>query len=342
MPIVSRDAVPGCRDPPTYLPDPPEIPRRTCAGHAPARTVRHVGTRDEALTDLTSLISARTYVTGDREDVVPTCIAGLTLMRANRPTSVDASCYEPVICLILQGRKEIELGPRRVGAGRGQSIIVSHDLPVRTRIVEASPERPYLVAVVRLDVATLRSLADGIDDTDPVRLDNVALEVGTAGPDVVDTVRRLVGLIDHPADADVLAPLVLRELHYRLLQADHRTTLRRLLRRDSNASRIARAIARIREDLTVPLSVPELAQVATMSASTFHQHFKDVTATTPLQYQKSLRLLDARRRIRDEGQSVTEAAFGVGYQSSTQFSREYARMFGVAPREDRPRRAAAR
>ena len=105
---------------------------------------------------------------------------------------------------------------------------------------------------------------------------------------------------------------------------------------------IARAIARIREDLTVPLSVPELAQVATMSASTFHQHFKDVTATTPLQYQKSLRLLDARRRIRDEGQSVTEAAFGVGYQSSTQFSREYARMFGVAPREDRPRRAAAR
>ncbi len=154
--------------------------------------------------------------------------------------------------------------------------------------------------------------------------------------------RRLVALTDKPADADALAPLVLRELHYRLLQADHRTMLRRLLRRDSNASRIARAIARIRADLTAPLSVPELAQVATMSTSTFHHHFKDVTATTPLQYQKSLRLLEARRRIRDEGRTVTEAAFGVGYQSSTQFSREYARTFGVAPREDRLSRALAR
>jgi AraC-like DNA-binding protein len=278
----------------------------------------------------------------DVEAIVPTCIGDLTLMRADRPTPIDQTCYEPVICLILQGCKEIELGPRRVRAGRGESIIVSHDLPIRTRIVEASATRPYLVAVVRLDVATLRSLADGINDTEPDRHDQVALEVASADLEVVDAVRRLVALTDNPADADALAPLVLRELHYRLLQADHRTMLRRLQRRDSNASRIARAIARIRADLTAPLSVPELAQVATMSTSTFHHHFKDVTATTPLQYQKSLRLLEARRRIRDEGRTVTEAAFGVGYQSSTQFSREYARTFGVAPREDRPSRALVR
>jgi len=287
------------------------------------------------------MISVHTDVTTADETIVPTCITDLTLMRADRPTPIDHSCYEPVICLILQGSKELELGARRVRAGRGQSIIVSHDLPVRTRIVEASAARPYLVAVVRLDVATLRSLADGIDDTEPDSLDQVALEVNTAGPEIVDTVRRLVALTDHPADAAVLAPLVLRELHYRLLQADHRTMLRRLLRRDSNASRIAKAIAKIRDDLAEPLSVPELARVATMSASSFHQHFKEVTATTPLQYQKSLRLLEARRRIKHEGRTVTEAAFDVGYRSSTQFSREYARTFGIAPREDRPSRAMA-
>ena len=266
---------------------------------------------------------------------MPTCIDALTLMRAERPTAIDPTCYEPVICLILQGSKEIEFGPSRVRARRGQSIIVSHDLPIRTRIVEASAARPYLVAVVRLDVGTLRSLADEVEDTEPASLDRVALEVSKAGSEIVDAVRRLVALTETPADANVLAPLVLRELHYRLLQADRSTMLRQLLRRNSHASRIAKAIVKIRDDLAEPLSVSELARVATMSASTFHQHFKEVTATTPLQYQKSLRLLEARRRIRDEGRSVTEAAFEVGYHSSTQFSREYARTFGVAPRDDR-------
>jgi AraC-like DNA-binding protein len=300
-----------------------------------------VSTRDDALTDLATRIGALTDVTAEYGGIVPTCIEALTLMRAERPTPIDPTCYEPVICLILQGSKEIEFGPRRVRASRGQSIIVSHDLPIRTRIVEASAARPYLVAVVRLDGGTLRSLADGLEDTEPASLDRVALEVSTAGTEIVDTLRRLVELTDTPADANVLAPLVMRELHYRLLQADHRTVLRQLLRRNSHASRIAKAIAMIRDDLAEPLSVPELARVATMSASTFHQHFKEVTATTPLQYQKSLRLLEARRRIRDEGRSVTEAAFEVGYHSPTQFSREYARAFGVAPREDRASRLVA-
>ncbi len=314
---------------------------RSAANSRP-RTLRPVSSRDDALTDLATWITEHTNVTRDCEAILRTCIGDLTLMRADRPTPIGHTCYEPVICLILQGSKEIELGQRQVRARRGESIIVSHDLPIRTRIVEASAERPYLVAVVRLDVVTLRSLAEEIDDTEPDSLDQAALEVGTAAPEVVDTLRRLVALTDTPTDANVLAPLVLRELHYRLLQADHRALLRRLLRRDSNASRIAQAIARIRKDLAEPLSVPELARIATMSASTFHHHFKDVTATTPLQYQKSLRLLEARHRIRDEGRSVTQAAFDVGYQSSTQFSREYARTFGVTPREDRPSRAMAR
>lgn len=294
-----------------------------------------MSTRDDALTDLATRVGAHTDATAQYGEIVPTCIDGLTMMRADRPTSIDPTCYEPVICLILQGSKQIDFGARTVRARRGQSVIVSHDLPIRTRIVEASAARPYLVAVVRLDAATFRGLADEIDDTEPGSVDQVALEVRTAGTEIVDTLRRLVALTDAPADAKVLGPHVLRELHYRLLQADDSTMLRRLLYRDSHASRIAKAIAKIRDDLAEPLSVPELARVATMSASTFHQHFKEVTATTPLQYQKSLRLLEARRRIRDDGRSVTEAAFEVGYHSSTQFSREYARTFGVAPRDDR-------
>lgn len=300
-----------------------------------------MSTRDDALTDLAARISEHAAAATGNGGVVPTCIDSLTLMSVDRPTPIEATCYQPVICLILQGSKEIEFGPRRVRAGRGQSIIVSHDLPIRTRIVEASAARPYLVAVVRLEAATLRSLAEAVEDTAPASLDQVALEVSTAGLEILDAMRRLVALIDTPTDANVLAPLVLRELHYRLLQAEHSTMLRQLLRRDSHASRIARAIAKIRADLAEPLSVPELARVATMSASTFHQHFKEVTATTPLQYQKSLRLLEARRRIRDEGRSVTEAAFDVGYSSSTQFSREYSRAFGVAPRDDRASRLVA-
>src|SRR5450631_2902499 len=323
----------GSIDSPRDLPDPPTSPSPASTGQPRSRMLRHVSTRDDALTDLAMRVSAHTNAASEYGQIVPTCIDALTMMRADRPTEIDPTCYEPVICLILQGSKKIEFGSHTVRARRGQSIIVSHDLPIRTRIVEASAAQPYLVVVVRLDAATIRSLADGVEDTELASLDQVALEVRTASMEIVETLRRLVALIDTPADAKVLAPLVLRELHYRLLQAGHGTMLRQLLRRDSHASRIAKAIAKIRDDLAEPLSVSELARVATMSASTFHQHFKEVTATTPLQYQKSLRLLEARRRIRDEGRSVTEAAFEVGYNSSTQFSREYARTFGVAPRE---------
>ncbi len=333
---MSCSNAPRLCDAPEDLPDPPTFRSQGFCGRPPCAYAPLVGNRDAALTDLARRVRSHTGPKMVSGGIKHTCIDALTVMRVDRPTPIEATCYEPVICLILQGSKEIELGSRSVRAGRGHSIIVSHDLPIRSRIAEASVSRPYLVAVVRLDVGTLRGLADGIEDTSQASPGPVALEVSTASAEVVDTMRRLVALADTPADSDVLGPLVLKELHYRLLQADHSTMLRRLLRRDSQASRIAKAIARIRADLTEPLSIPELARVAAMSTSTFHQRFKQVTATTPLQYQKSLRLLEARRRIREDGGSVTETAFEVGYQSSTQFSREYHRTFGLSPREDRP------
>ena len=142
------------------------------------------------------------------------------------------------------------------------------------------------------------------------------------------------------ADAAVLAPLITREIHYRLLTADHGAALRRLVRRNGQAARISAAIAQIREDLAQPMSVPELARRVNMSTSTFHQHFKAITETTPLQYQKQLRLIEAHRLLVERGQSVQQAAQSVGYRSATQFSREYSRTFGTPPRDAKIETAA--
>jgi AraC-like DNA-binding protein len=155
-----------------------------------------------------------------------------------------------------------------------------------------------------------------------------------ADPTLLDALRRYLELVDSPADAKVLGPLVSREIHYRLLVAPFGGMLRRLIRRDSNASAIARAIGHLRGDLCSPVVIPDLARRVGMSTSSFHKHFKAVTATTPLQYQKELRLLEARRLLTTGGASVTAVAYEVGYESSSQFSREYARKFGVPPSRD--------
>jgi transcriptional regulator GlxA family with amidase domain len=146
--------------------------------------------------------------------------------------------------------------------------------------------------------------------------------------------RRYLALADSPSDAKVLAPLVSKEIHYRLLVAPFGGMLRRLIRHDSKESAISRAIGYIRDDVRSAIVIPELARRVWMSASSFHEHFKTITRTTPLQYQKELRLLEARRLLKTGGASVTTAAFDVGYESASQFSREYARKFGVPPSQD--------
>ena len=207
---------------------------------------------------------------------------------------------------------------------------MSHVLPVRSRVTKA----PYLAMVLRLDVATIRELRDEVAESvlDGARAG--AAETHRADPGLLDALRRYLALADSPADAKVLGPLVAKELHYRLLVAPSGGMLRRLVRHDSNASAIARAIGHLRDNLRSPLAIPALAQRVGMSASSFHRHFRSVTATTPLQYQKELRLLEAQRLLRTGGASVTAAAYEVGYESSSQFSREYARKFGVPPRQD--------
>jgi AraC-like DNA-binding protein len=260
---------------------------------------------------------------------------GLLLLRQDTPSALEFSLYEPVLCLILQGRKQVSLGEQTLSFGPGECLLVSHDLPVRSRITRA----PYLVLVLAVNLATIRKLYDEVAelalDTGLAR----AVETHRADPGLLDALHRYLALTDSPADAKVLGPLISKEIHYRLLMAPFGGMLRSLIRHDSDASAIARAIDHIRADIRSPIAIPELARRVGMSVSTFHQHFKAITSTTPLQYHKELRLLEARRLLQSGGASVTTAAFDVGYESPSQFSREYTRKFGVPPSRDLAQRA---
>ncbi|UJR82967.1 AraC family transcriptional regulator [Sandaracinus amylolyticus] len=255
---------------------------------------------------------------------------GLVLLRHHRRTAFEASIYEPVFCLIVQGRKETTLGGHTVGSAAGECLLVSHDLPVISRITQA----PYLSLLLDIELATLRGLYEELADTAFDSTHARALQVHEADEPLLEALGRYLALAGSQTDAKVLGPLILKEIHYRLLTAPFGAMLRRLIRIDSHESAIARAIAHIRRDFRAPIAIAELAQKVGMSPASFHKHFKEITASTPLQYQKELRLLQARRLLSTGGASVSSAAFEVGYESPSQFSREYTRRFGVPPSKD--------
>ncbi len=267
-------------------------------------------------------------------DTCPTDLPGLMLLRSRRPTSLNTILYKPLLCLILQGRKETYIGTRQINVAAGDSLIVSHHLPVTSRITEASEKMPYVALVLELDMAIVRSLYGEVDASQLEEAQTRALNVGTTDADLMHALGRLFDLVDRPLEAKVMVPLLLREIHFRLLLARHGSTLRQLLRRGSHADRIAKVITHIKQDYTNPIAVAELASLAGLSPSSFHEHFKALTATTPLQYQKDLRLLEARRLLMEGNHSVSGVALEVGYESPTQFSREYSRKFGNSPRND--------
>ena len=297
----------------------------------------------DPLRSLIDLVDTLGFEVGEQATLLPrsTGVDGLTVVASRRPTPLDATIYHPVVCLILQGAKVVELGVEQTVCAAGQSIVVSHELPLRSQVTDASAETPYLALILELDISLLRRLVDDVDGVDGGAGESdtrgsVALDVGSADAAVLDAFGRLLSLADSPVEAPVLGPLIVHEIHFRLLLAEHGAVLRRLLHRESHASRIAKAIDRIRAELTEPLAVPALASAVGMSPSSFHEHFKAITATTPLQYQKDLRLLEARHLLGAGDRTVTEVALAVGYQSPTQFSREYSRKFGLPPSADRP------
>jgi len=261
-------------------------------------------------------------------------LPGLSVLRKESLTSIEAVVYEPVICLILQGRKETSVGDQFAGLGPGDTLLVSHDLTVQSRITRASPQDPYLAVILKLDLGIVRGLYAQLADVTVPETDGRSLAVGRAEPALLNALERYFDLLDSPLDAQVLGPAILREIHYRLLLSPAGKMLRALVVANSHASRVAKAIRQLRSDFRATLTLPELAKTAGMSATSFHQHFKAITGTTPLQYQKDLRLIAARALLTEQRQTVAEAAFATGYESPTHFSRDYRRKFGNAPVND--------
>ncbi len=256
----------------------------------------------------------------------------LGLIQHHQPTSFEAAIYEPVIILPLRGRKETILGVDSFPMGVGECLLVSHDLPVIARVTSA----PYLALLFDLELDTLRELYHELAHLSPSAMEPRSLAVHACDALLIDALARYVALAGTQTDAAVLGPLISREIHYRLATAPFGGMLRRLLRHDSHASAIARAISQLRRDFRSPIEIPQLARSVGMSPPSFHKHFKAITSSSPLQFQKELRLLEARRLLRTGARSVSAAAFDVGYESATQFSREYARKFGASPKQDIP------
>lgn len=287
--------------------------------------------------DLIAGVDAFSREAGGYGTACETGVEGFYTYCASAPSKVEPTVYEPLVCLVLQGAKAAQIGGRTVRYGAGASLIVSHAVPVCAGVVEAGPQAPFVSLALRLDLALVRSLYDEIGPQESAEAPMQTLSVCEGDAELFDAAARLFRLSQDPVEVRTLAPLVLKEIHFRLLRARHGGMLRQLLLHESPASRISKSIALIRQKYRQALPVAELAAAAGMSASSFHEHFKTLTATTPLQYQKDLRLLEARSLLLGGGRSVASAAYEVGYESATQFSREYARKFGLPPRDEKPK-----
>ncbi|MBL8549662.1 MAG: AraC family transcriptional regulator [Hyphomonadaceae bacterium] len=263
-----------------------------------------------------------------------TAIPGLSLNAATEPTTPQLGVLQPMVCLILQGAKQVRLGAHTLRYDSANYLLAALEGPASGCIIEATPERPYLSLSIALDRDALAELAP--DTQSPAALDDddgAAFVVSPITPPLVSAAARLAGLIETPHDIPVLAPLFTRELYYRLMQGPRGNVLRQIARADSRLSQVRRAIAWIRDNFDQTIRVETLAELAGMSPASFHRHFKTATAMSPLAFQKSLRLQHARRLLASS-QEVARVGYTVGYESASQFSREYARLFGMPPARD--------
>ena len=263
---------------------------------------------------------------------------GLMLRRVSAPTELGHGTSFPSFCVIAQGSKEVLLGDRRYRYDPAHYLIASAALPIATRVTEASAELPYLGFVLTLDPTLVGSVMVEAGRLPPPRRSEVtAIDVSPLDAGLLDAVVRLVRLLDAPADARFLAPLIRREIVYRLLVGEQGDRIRDIAALGGETNRIAEAISRLRRDFDRPLRIEDLARDLGMSVSGFHHHFKAVTAMSPLQFQKQLRLQEARRLLLGEDIDAASAGFRVGYDDASHFSREYKRLFGAPPMRDAER-----
>lgn len=265
-----------------------------------------------------------------------TCIPGLQLYRFDRPNELLHALYEPSVCLIVQGSKRVLIGDQMLHYGPMRHLVVSQNLPIAGLVLEADPLNPYLCIALAVSAQETASLLLDIGrPAEPLNAGSASgMYTEESSAELMEATHRLIRLVDAPSDAPALAPLVQREILYRLLTSPNGWRLARTATPDSYDQRVARAISWLRDRYREPLRVVDLAKAVHMSESSLHQNFKAVTALTPIQYQKQLRLQEARRLMLSERASAAVAARRVGYESASQFSREYARMFGAPPGRD--------
>jgi AraC-like DNA-binding protein len=314
----------------SFLPDPAAC--QYAAAHESAAKGRSIML--EPLTDAILLYTARQ----PGESPYVTAIDGVYVLRSDHPKPPAHRVSQPALCIVAQGAKWASFGEQRLEYRAGQALVVGVETPSLGRVFEASPERPCLVLIIELDLAMMQAVAQELA-TVPQASGETQRGVFVAdfdGP-LADCALRIVRLLDTPEAIAMLFPLVMREICYWLLAGPHGGEIARMAAADSPSQRVMNAVHVLRERFAQPVRIEELAAVAQLSTSAFHRQFKALTALTPLQYQKQLRLLEARRLLLSRSASVEQAAFEVGYESASQFSREYVRMFGTPPRRDSKR-----
>jgi AraC-like DNA-binding protein len=302
----------------------------------PALPVPPAAIEPPQLSTLVAELAQRIERSTSSNGIHPTAWAPLTLARADRPAAMPTvTVQEPSLCLVAQGGKQVLLGSEVFEYDASHHLLASVDLPVTGRVTLASAQRPYLCFILRMDpvqiAALVAELRPALGDLPPPTR---GLSLGPADPALIEVAVRMMRLLDAPDDLPALAPLLMHELLYRLLRSDQGGMLRHIAVADSPGQRITRAIGWLREHYRQPLRIDTIARHAHMSPSSLHQHFKAITAMSPLQYQKQLRLQEARRLLLAGAPDAASAGHEVGYGSPSQFSREYSRLFGAPPQRD--------
>jgi len=281
--------------------------------------------------ELASLIERHTGKDGVYETEIPS----LFLFRESHPTTPKHGVQRPSFCLIVQGRKDVWLAEERFTYSPTHYLVASVDLPVVSQVVEASEQVPYLALRLEIAIQQVIELLQPIQSNlRPLKKPKRAMFVSTVEPDLLDAVTRLIRLLDAPNDIGVLAPMYQKEILYRVLQGPYGDVLKQMAVRNSHAHHIHHVIQYMKKHYRRPIRVEELAELSHMSPASLHRHFKAVSGMSPIQFQKQLRLQEARRLLLTEAIDAADAAFQVGYESPSQFSREYSRLFGRPPKED--------
>ncbi|MDX2235618.1 MAG: AraC family transcriptional regulator [Hyphomonadaceae bacterium] len=284
-------------------------------------------------TALETFIDAR----GGADGVYLTPMERVVVMRNSRDTPPDNPqhvLYTPALCVVVQGAKQITVGEDAFDYGEGFALAVSVELPALGRVTTATPDAPFLGMTIEFDVAALHDVMAQLPAPPTPSADGLGVFVEKLSDPLKECLVRLARLLAAPEGVPVLYPAIMREVYYWLLTGPNGAEVCKIARREGHTRRIADAIYFLRKNFARPIRVEELADAARMSPSSFHQHFKTLTALTPVQFQKQLRLLEARKLMVVHAASVTSAAYQVGYESLSQFSREYARMFGAPPKRD--------